>query len=92
MAGSLRRSRPTDRQPDHRGVQPARADSGQGALLRYYAAIKGSDDICLIPVGESGGAENGMRCARVNGSENYRLRTGNYGDHGSPRSGPIRSA
>lgn len=47
---------------------------GKGTVLRYYAVTKGTDLICLIPVGPEGTGKS-MGCARINGFETYGLRT-----------------
>ncbi|MEZ2390186.1 hypothetical protein AB6813_11670 [bacterium RCC_150] len=49
---------------------------GKGTSLRYYAVSKGTDLICLIPVGADDAGKS-MGCARIKGFENYGLRTGN---------------
>lgn len=51
---------------------------GKGTTLRYYAVTKGSDLICVIPVGADGTGKS-MGCTRVKGFENYGLRMGHYG-------------
>ncbi|WP_138413544.1 hypothetical protein [Sinomonas gamaensis] len=49
---------------------------GKGTTLRYYAVSKGTDLICLIPVGPDGSGKS-MGCTRIKGFDTYGLRTGN---------------
>lgn len=51
---------------------------GKGTTLRYYAVSKGTDLICLIPVGPDDTGKS-MGCARVQGFETYGLRTRDAG-------------
>ncbi|WP_212745971.1 hypothetical protein [Sinomonas susongensis] len=53
---------------------------GKGMSLSYYAVSKGTNLICMIPVGPDGAGKS-MGCGQIKGFGNYGLRTGNPPDH-----------
>lgn len=48
---------------------------GKTTTLRYYAVAKGTDLICMIPVGPDDTSKS-MGCGQIKGFENYGLRAG----------------